>query len=238
MKRRILVVEDDAHLADGLGINLELEGYEPVLAGSAEEGLRYWRRGGVDLILLDVMLPGMDGFAFCRHIREAGDRVPVLFLTARGRDDDRIRGLETGGDDYISKPFNLRELLARIKGIFRREEWRHEQAAPRELAIGDSTVDLAGLTVDGPRGSFVLKEKEAMILRVLVEKAGEAVPRRTILDRVWGYDAYPTTRTVDNFILNLRKIIERDPARPRHIKTVHGVGYRLIVDGHNFDSTT
>ncbi|MBU0742159.1 response regulator transcription factor [bacterium] len=229
MKKRILVVEDDAHLADGLRINLELEGYEPVLANSAEEGLGYWRRGGIDLILLDVMLPGMDGFAFCRRIREAGDRVPVLFLTARGRDDDRIQGLETGGDDYISKPFNLRELLARIKGIFRREEWRSETPAPRSLAIGDSIVDLAGLTVENPRGSFTLKEKEAMILRVLFEKAGEAVPRRTILDRVWGYDAYPTTRTVDNFILNLRKIVEKDPARPRHIKTVHGVGYRLLT---------
>jgi len=229
MKKRILVVEDDAHLADGLRINLELEGYEPVLADSGEEGLAFWRRGGIDLILLDVMLPGMDGFAFCRRIREAGDRVPVLFLTARGRDDDRIRGLETGGDDYISKPFNLRELLARIKGIFRREEWHSEVPSPRTLTIGDSAVDLAGLTVENPRGSFVLKEKEAMILRVLVEKAGEAVPRRTILDRVWGYDAYPTTRTVDNFILNLRKIVETDPARPRHIKTVHGVGYRLLT---------
>jgi DNA-binding response OmpR family regulator len=229
MKKRILVVEDDAHLADGLRINLELEGYEPVLADSAEEGLGYWRRGGVDLIILDVMLPGMDGFAFCRHVRDAGDRVPVLFLTARGRDEERIRGLETGGDDYISKPFNLRELLARIKGIFRREEWRHESPAPRVLEIGDSVVDLTALSVANERGTFALKDKEAMILRVLAEKAGDPVPRRTILDRVWGYDAYPTTRTVDNFILNLRKIIEKDPAKPRHIKTVHGVGYRLIT---------
>ncbi|MBC8426308.1 response regulator transcription factor [bacterium] len=229
MKKRILVVEDDAHLADGLRINLELEGYEPVLAESAEEGLGFWKRGGVDLILLDVMLPGMDGFAFCRMVREAGDRVPVLFLTARGRDEDRIRGLETGGDDYISKPFNLRELLARIKGIFRREEWRSESPAQRILTIGDNVVDLTALTVENDRGTFPLKDKEAMILRVLAEKAGDPVPRRTILDRVWGYDAYPTTRTVDNFILNLRKIIERDPARPRHIKTVHGVGYRLIT---------
>ncbi len=229
MKRRILVVEDDAHLADGLAINFELEGYEPVLADSAEEGLRYWKRGGVDLIVLDVMLPDMDGFEFCRRVRETGDRVPVLFLTARSRDDERIRGLETGGDDYITKPFNLRELLARIKGIFRREEWRTEQAAPRNLTIGENDVDLAGLTIRNPRGAFTLKEKEALILRLLVEKTGEAVSRHTILDRVWGYDAHPTTRTVDNFILNLRKIVEHDPAKPAHIKTVHSVGYRLII---------
>lgn len=227
MTRRILVVEDDAHLADGLRLNFELEGYEPVLADSAEEGLRYWKRGGIDLIVLDVMLPGMDGFEFCRRIRDAGDRVPVLFLTARSRDDERVRGLETGGDDYITKPFNLRELLARIKGIFRREEWRTEQAAPQRLTLGDNDVDLARLTVTNPRGEFTLKEKEALILRVLVEKSGEAVSRRTILDRVWGYDAYPTTRTVDNFILNLRKILETDAGEPALIVTVHGVGYRL-----------
>ncbi len=230
MKRRILVVEDDAHLADGLRLNFELEGYEPVLADSGEEGLRFWKRGGIDLIVLDVMLPGMDGFEFCRRIRDAGDRVPVLFLTARGRDDERVRGLETGGDDYITKPFNLRELLARIKGIFRREEWRTERSAPTRLTLGDNEIDLARLSVVNPRGEFTLKEKEALILRVLLEKAGEAVSRRVILDRVWGYDAYPTTRTVDNFILNLRKILEADAGRPGHIVTVHGVGYKLVSE--------
>ena len=228
MKKRILVVEDDEHLADGMRLNLELEGYDPVMAASAEEGLHYWKRGGVDLILLDVMLPGMDGFAFCKRVREEGDRVPVLFLTARSRDDDRVRGLELGGDDYITKPFNLRELLARIKGIFRREEWQRETTAPDQLTIGESTVDLRALTVRNARGEQALKEKEALILRVLAEKDGEPVPRRTILDRIWGYDAYPTTRTVDNFILNLRKLIEPDPGNPRHILTVHGTGYRLV----------
>ena len=228
MKRRILVVEDDAHLADGLRLNLELEGYEPVVAESAEEGLHYWRRGGVDLILLDVMLPGMDGFAFCRKVREAGDRVPVLFLTARGREDDRVRGLEEGGDDYITKPFNLRELLARIKGIFRREEWLLAGTSPDVLRLGDLELDLKALEARGPRGSTPLKEKEAQILRLLAEFDGRPVPRRTILDRIWGYDAYPTTRTVDNFILRLRKLVERDPASPEHILTVHGTGYRLV----------
>ncbi len=228
MSKRILVVEDDQHLADGLRINLELEGYEPILAESAEVGWQFWKRGGIDLILLDVMLPGMDGFEFCRRIRREGDRVPVLFLTARDQTDDRIKGLETGGDDYITKPFHLRELLARIKGIFRRQEWLHESTVPRELAVGESVVDLEAHEARTPRGTFPLKEKEAQILRLLAEKQGEAVDRRTILDRVWGFDAYPTTRTVDNFILNLRKILEPDPSNPRHILTVHGVGYRLV----------
>ena len=228
MKKRILVVEDAEHLADGLRINLELEGYEPMIAGTAEEGLHYWKRGGVDLILLDVMLPGMDGFAFCEKIRREGDRVPVLFLTARNTPEDRIRGLERGGDDYITKPFNLGELLARIKGIFRREEWQRETAVADKLRIGDCDVDLRELTVRGPRGESPLKAKEALILRVLAEKKGEPVGRHSLLDRVWGYDAHPTTRTVDNFILNLRKLIEIDPANPKHILTVHGVGYRLV----------
>ncbi len=230
MKRRILVVEDDAHLADGLAINLDLEGYEPLLAASAEEGLEAWRRGGIDLILLDVMLPGMDGFAFCAHVRQAADRVPILFLTARGGGPDRIRGLDEGGDDYITKPFELQELLARIKSIFRRQDWLRGQEAPATVRIGRAEVNLRTFRATTPDGTHDLKEKEAMILRLLYEQQGEPVDRQTILDRVWGFGAYPTTRTVDNFILSLRKIVETDPARPRHIVTVHGVGYRLVCE--------
>ncbi len=229
MKRRILVVEDDAHLADGLRINLELDGFEPLLAGSAEEGLDLWRNGGIDLILLDVMLPGQDGFEFCRQVRAAGDRVPVLFLTARSAGDDRIRGLEEGGDDYIVKPFDLQELLARIKSMFRRQDWLHQQQVTDQLVIGNSTVDLRRYTADTAHGTVKLKEKEVMILRVLAERRGEPVDRDTILDRVWGFGAYPTTRTVDNFILSLRKHLETNPARPRFIQMVHGVGYRLAA---------
>jgi DNA-binding response OmpR family regulator len=229
MKRRILVVEDDAHLADGLKINLELEGYEPVLAGSAEEGLELWRGGGIELVLLDVMLPGMDGFAFCRQVRDQGDRVPILFLTARSAGQDRIRGLDEGGDDYITKPFELAELLARIKSLFRRQDWFRGREAPPTLRIGKAEVNLRAYQAETPEGTVTLKEKEVMILRLLSEHAGEPVDRETILDRVWGFGAYPTTRTVDNFILALRKIIETDPRRPRHILTVHGVGYRLVL---------
>jgi two-component system alkaline phosphatase synthesis response regulator PhoP len=230
MKRRILVVEDDAHLADGLRINLELEGYQPLLAGSAEEGLDLWRSGGIDLILLDVMLPGRDGFAVCREVRDSGDRVPILFLTARSSGDDRIRGLEEGGDDYLVKPFDLQELLARVKSMFRRQDWLQERQVSSQLVVGDSTVDLRRYSAETPRGTVQLKEKEVMILRLLAERRGEPVDRDTILDRVWGFGAYPTTRTVDNFILGLRKHLETNPARPRYIQTVHGVGYRLAGD--------
>ncbi len=228
MKRRILVVEDDAHLADGLQINLDLEGYEPLLAGSAEVGLELWQRGAIDLILLDVMLPGMDGFELCRLIRREGDRVPILFLTARSAGQDRIRGLDEGGDDYITKPFELNELLARIKSIFRRQDWFRGKEAPETLEIGRASVNLRAFQATTSDGIVDLKEKEIMILRLLKEHEGEPVDRETILDRVWGFGAYPTTRTVDNFILALRKLVEIDPKQPRHILTVHGVGYRLV----------
>lgn len=230
MKRRIMVVEDDAHLADGLRINLELEGYDPVLAPSAEEALEIWRRGGIELVLLDVMLPGMDGFQFCRLVREEGDRVPILFLTARTAGDDRIKGLDEGGDDYIAKPFDLNELLARIKSLFRRQDWFRGQEAPQLLSIGRAQINLRGYQATTSDGTVALKEKEVMILRLLSEHENEPVSRETILDRVWGFGAYPTTRTVDNFILSLRKLIETDPRRPRHILTAHGVGYRLVVN--------
>ncbi len=230
MKRRILVVEDDAHLADGLRINLDLEGYDPVLAGSAEDARKIWQRGGIELILLDVMLPGMDGFQFCRIVREEGDRVPILFLTARSGGQDRIKGLDEGGDDYIAKPFELNELLARIKSLFRRQDWFRGREAPQLLKIGRAEINLRGYQATTPDGPVVLKEKEVMILRLLSEHEDEPVDRETILDRVWGFGAYPTTRTVDNFILSLRKIIEQDPRRPRHILTVHGVGYRLVMN--------
>lgn len=230
MKRRIMVVEDDAHLADGLRINLELEGYDPVLAPSAEEALEIWRRGGIELVLLDVMLPGMDGFQFCRLVREEGDRVPILFLTARTAGEDRIKGLDEGGDDYIAKPFDLNELLARIKSLFRRQDWFRGQEAPQLLRIGRAEINLRGYQATTDDGTVALKEKEVMILRLLSEHENEPVSRETILDRVWGFGAYPTTRTVDNFILSLRKLIETDPRRPRHILTAHGVGYRLVVN--------
>ena len=229
MKKRILVVEDDTSLAEGLKLNLELEGWEAIVRPSAEMAEIVWRAGGIDLFVLDIGLPGEDGLSFCRKIRAAGDRSPVLFLTARDRDQDRIRGLDEGGDDYMTKPFHLGELLARLKGLFRREEWLRERTVHDSLRIGEHVVNLTTQEVTGPRGKFMLREKEAMILRLLAERQGEPVDRHTILNRIWGFDAFPTTRTVDNFIVSLRKIFETDPADPRHLLTVRGTGYRLVL---------
>ncbi len=228
MKRRILIVEDDPALGEGLQLNLELEGWEAVVCRSAEEADPVWRAGGVDLLILDIGLPGEDGLAFCRRIRATGDRVPLLFLTARDQGRDRVLGLDEGGDDYMTKPFHLGELLARIKGLFRREDWARERPVSEEIAIGTAHVNLSARTLERHGVVHELREKEAMILRLLAEKRGEPVDRHTILNRIWGFDAYPTTRTVDNFIVNLRKLLEDDPAEPRHLVTVRGVGYRLI----------
>jgi len=229
MRRRILVVEDDDHLADGIRLNLELEGFEPVVTDTGEDAWRFVQRGGIDLILLDVMLPGMDGFEFCRRVRREGFRFPILFLTARSREEDRIRGLEEGGDDYLTKPFNLKELLARIRGIFRREDWYRRESVGEVLEFGGNRVNLKTYAAETPRGAFELKEKEIMILKLLAERQGEPVDRATIINLVWGYDVFPTTRTVDNFILSLRKVIEVDPSSPQYLQTVHGVGYRLLI---------
>lgn len=233
MKRRLLIVEDDTALAEGLKLNVELEGYRAIVASSAEDARAVLEESAVDLILLDVGLPGEDGFAFCRRLRREDSRVPVLFLTARDQESDRVRGLSEGADDYIVKPFHLGELLARIRAFFRREEWERERVSSRPdvLAIGDSRVDFARARVETPRGVRELGEKEIAILSLLAERDGEPVSRRTILDRVWGLDAYPTTRTVDNFVLKLRRALEPDPARPIHVLTVHGVGYRLDSTG-------
>jgi DNA-binding response OmpR family regulator len=232
MKKRILIVEDDIALAEGLKLNAELEGYTALVAPSAEDARVLLAGGGIDLVLLDVGLPGDDGFTLCAELREGGFRAPILFLTARDEDRDRVRGLREGADDYIVKPFHLDELLARIRAFFRRADWEQERGTVRKdvVIIGGSRVDFRRARVDGPRGSHPLGEKELAILTLLVEREGEPVDRRTILDRVWGYESYPTTRTVDNFILRLRRLLEPDPAAPRHIITVHRVGYRLHRD--------
>ena len=232
---RILVVEDDPHLAAGVIENLRAEGYEVSTAADGEQALGWLRAGSCALIVLDVMLPGIDGFAVCRTLREQGNNTPVLFLTARGDPADRVRGLESGGDDYLAKPFHLQELLLRVRAIIRRRDWYHsvsDTAATAVLAFGGNEVDFRAFRARSWNGeSQELTEKEAMILKVLAEHGGEIVSREDLLEKVWGYDVFPSTRTVDNFILRLRKRFERDPADPRHFLTVWGVGYRFLKDG-------
>jgi two-component system, OmpR family, alkaline phosphatase synthesis response regulator PhoP len=231
----ILVVEDDPHLAAGVIENLRAEGYEVNAAADGEQALRWLRGANCALVVLDVMLPGIDGFAVCRTLREQGNNTPVLFLTARGDPADRVRGLEAGGDDYLAKPFHLQELLLRVRAIIRRRDWYHsvsDTAATAVLAFGGNEVDFRAFRARSWNGEpQELTEKEAMILKVLAEHGGEIVSREDLLEKVWGYDVFPSTRTVDNFILRLRKRFERDPADPKHFLTVWGVGYRFLRDG-------
>lgn len=230
---RILVVEDDEPLADGIAENLAAEGYRPEVVHDGAAGLEQILTGGFDLVLLDVMLPEMDGFEVCRRARERGSLVPVLFLTAKGGIDDRIRGLESGGDDYMEKPFHLRELLLRAQVILRRWDWyQGDSAADRVIRFGDNEFDprtFEGRSWDGATHS--LTQKEALILRALDEHAGAVVSREDLLEKVWGYDVYPSTRTIDNFIVRLRKRFEPDPEHPRFFHTVRGVGYRFTPGG-------
>ena len=231
----VLVVEDDPHLAAGVAENLRAEGYAVSTAPDAEQALTWLQSCACALVVLDVMLPKMDGFALCRALREQGNNTPVLFLTARGDPADRVRGLEAGGDDYLAKPFHLKELLLRVRAILRRWDWYRsvsDTPATALLAFGGNEVDFRAFRARTWNGATdELTEKEAMILKVLAEHSGEIVSREDLLEKVWGYDVFPSTRTVDNFILRLRKRFERDPARPRHFLTVWGVGYRFLKDG-------
>ncbi len=225
---RLLVVEDEAHLAEVIGDNLALEGYEVRTCGDGALALEHIGSWAPKLVLLDVMLPGLDGFSVCEKLRQQRNDVPILFLTARGAPEDRIRGLELGGDDFLPKPFELRELVLRVKAILKRARWEASPSPVGErLTLGDCVVDFKSYVATRGSASIELSPKETLILRLLAERAGEVVSRAEILDRVWGYDAFPTTRTVDNFIVRLRRVVEQDAQSPRYIHPVRGTGYRL-----------
>lgn len=229
MDKTILIVEDEEHIAEGLQLNLEMEGYKTIIAADGNVALDVYRSTNVDLILLDVMLPGISGFDVCRQIRREAGRVPILFLTARTQEEERVLGLEAGGDDYIAKPFSLKELLLRIKAIFRRQAWFATPGEiPDEFPFGNSAINFRTFTGHGPRGAVTLTRKECMLLKFLAEHPNEVISRDMLLDGVWGYEAYPTTRTIDNFILRLRKHFEDDPAKPTIFETVFGAGYRFV----------
>jgi two-component system, OmpR family, alkaline phosphatase synthesis response regulator PhoP len=233
--KRVLVVEDDPHLAAGVVENLRAEGYETHSVTDGRQALDWLGSEQVGLIVLDVMLPEVDGFTVCRTLRAQGNNTPVLFLTARGDPADRVRGLEAGGDDYLAKPFHLQEFLLRVRAILRRWEWYRNASATATTAVlnfGGNEVDFRAFRARAWNGiPQELTEKEAMILKVLAERPGEIVSREDLLERVWGYDVFPSTRTVDNFILRLRKRFEKDPANPKHFLTVWGVGYRFMIEG-------
>jgi two-component system alkaline phosphatase synthesis response regulator PhoP len=230
----ILVVEDDAALAEGISENLRAEGYDVAVLHDGPSAVATLETAEFDLLVLDVMLPGCDGFEICRRARGQGRTTPVMFLTARGDPEDRIRGLESGGDDYLTKPFHLREFLLRVRAILRRWEWYGGAAGSADdvLRFGGNEVRFGAFRATSWDGAtHELTEKEAMILKMLAERRGKVVSRDDLIERVWGYDIFPSTRTVDNFILRLRKRFERDPADPRHFHSVRGVGYRFDPEG-------
>lgn len=227
---RILVIEDEATLAEVLVDNLLAEGFQVEVVGDGQQGAARWHEDPPDLVVLDVMLPKLDGYALCRQMRASGDHTPVLFLSARGQPEDRVQGLEAGGDDYLAKPFHLPEFLLRVRNMLRRRRWSGEPLD--QLTFGGHTVDFRRWTATLANGRHeVLGERELAILRLLAERQNEVVSRDDILDRVWGDDAFPSSRTIDNFILRLRKLFEPDPSNPIYFHTVWGVGYRFTPEG-------
>jgi len=222
---RILIIEDETPMRTALADVLEGEGYRPLTAADGEVGLRKAVDEKPDLILLDIMMPRLDGFAVCAELRRLGNSVPVLMLTAKGQVEDRVNGLDVGADDYLVKPFSTEELLARVRALLRRSSKQSKSLI--KLKLGDVDIDLARQTAARGRKRIHLTAKEFSMLRLLAEATGEPVSREKFLDVVWGYASFPTTRTVDNHIASLRAKLEKNPDVPRWIKTVHGVGYKL-----------
>lgn len=234
----ILIVEDEQHLANGLRFNLEAEGYEVTIASDGETALELLTRtpGAFDAVVLDVMLPGKDGFEVATELRHAGQFVPILMLTARNRPEDVLKGFEAGADDYLSKPFELTILIARLGGLLRRREWFHrsqEHAANKSasdaFSFSGKTIDFSTLELRAGERTEQLTLMEADLLRYLIKHEGKAVSRRNILEDVWNLHEDTDTRAIDNFIARLRKLIEDEPAKPRHLLTVRGLGYRFIA---------
>ena len=238
---RILIVEDEQHLAQGLCFNLEAEGHEAEVVGEGESALQRILSGErpYDAVILDVMLPGRDGFSVAARLRREGQFVPILMLTARGRPEDVLAGFEAGADDYLPKPFELAILLARLRGLLRRSAWTRKAAsqapappadAPEVLTFADKTLDLGKLELRVGEASYPLTVMEAELLGYFIKNAGNAVSRRAILEQVWDLHEDTDTRAIDNFVVRLRRYLGDDPAKPRHVLTVRGVGYKFIAD--------
>lgn len=234
----VLLVEDEATLAEVIADNLEAEGYRVEIAPDGKQGLEAWQALTPSLIVLDVMLPYVNGFDVCKEMRARGDTTPVLFLSAKGQADDRVTGLSVGGDDYLTKPFHLPEFLLRVGNMLKRQQWGSEASTVVDkVAFGGNEVNFRTWVATLATGQQeLLGERELKIFKLLTERAGEVVSRDDILDEVWGEDAFPSSRTVDNFVLRLRKLFEPNPSEPTYIHTIWGVGYKFTPEGNPDDT--
>ena len=223
---KVLIVEDDPAILRGLADNLKFEKYDVLTATDGEAGYKLQHAQNPDLIVLDLMLPRMTGLELCRKLRTEGQQVPILMLTARGEEADRVVGLDLGADDYVTKPFSVMELLARIRALLRRTN--SSKSLPNDLSFGDVEIDFLRYVARRRGKTVEMTRKEFAILRLLGSRTGEVVTRDELLNEVWGVESYPVTRTVDNHIAGLRAKLEADPARPVYIRTVHGVGYQFV----------
>jgi DNA-binding response OmpR family regulator len=231
-KEIILLVEDEETLAIGLEYNLGEEGYEVLRAGDGEAAIALFNANEVDLVVLDIMLPKIDGFGVARHIREHSPQVPILMLTARTAAADRIHGLETGADDYLAKPFHLKELLLRIRGMLKRKRWYKENTETEtRIRFGDVEIDFSLLKATTPNGEIKITPLEGTLLRYLTANPSRIITRRELLEKVWHTTSDIETRTVDNFVLRLRKYFEPEPAEPIYFRSVRGAGYLFSPDG-------
>jgi DNA-binding response OmpR family regulator len=227
-KKTILVVDDEPHIVLGLRDALEFEGFRVITAGKGKEAIALARAESPDAIILDLMLPDVNGYAVCDELRRLNALVPIVMLTARSQEADKVRGLDAGADDYVTKPFGVNELIARMRAIFRRAA-RGAASAPEALTMGDVTINFTAQTLIARGREHTLSFYEVELLRMLAERAGQPVGRDEILTKVWGLEGSPTNRTVDNFIVKLRRKIEKSPDKPQHILTVYGFGYKLSM---------
>ncbi len=227
-KKHILLVEDEENLLKTIRLNLELEGYEVSIARNGIEALNEFKKENFNLIILDVMLPELNGFDVCEQIRKENTKIPILFLTAKGSSSDKIQGLKLGADDYITKPFNLEELLLRVQILVKRGSPQIESDKSLEsYSFGENKVNFITYEIIGINGKAEISKKEIALMKLLIERKGEVVSREEILDSVWGRDAYPSSRTIDNYILAFRKYFEKNQREPIHFHSIRGVGYKF-----------
>jgi len=240
-KKRVLIIEDEAHIADGIRLNLSLQGYEAKVCADGIDGLGQWRSWKPDLIILDIMLPMIDGFSILKTIREEDEKIPILILSARGDTKDKVKGLRYGVDDYLSKPFDLEEFLLRVEGLLRKKNWydseKKEKASRTKIfdgnqyAFGGNRIDFITFKACCAAGDIILTEQEAVLLKLFIANAGKPLSREMLLNSGWGYAKDTTTRTVDNFIVRFRKYFEKNPKKPVYFISRRSVGY--VFDPEN-----